>query len=172
MDPDGNDLKPTTANNLLLFRMEARQPEKMFVCPSDSSGEPLRDSGEWNDGDNDGAPNYRGTTKFSYSYQAMMSSGVNGISSAPNGSLVIMADKVDAAIAGDVNIISPNHNHEMQNYLCADSHVSEGKVNQLGVTIDNESDNIFTASGDKPIDPAGSTTAKHIHFTDSFLVGP
>lgn len=178
---------PTTTDNLWVFVKASAVGGKMFVCPSSNADEPLEEDQEHVDDD---VP----TEEYSYSYQAIMNSGVNGVTTS-NGGLAIMADNVNLNMDGtdDIDDLSENHGGELNNVLYVDFHVGDGKNNELGITLVGERDNIYTAVVDvdeygdlDPVDEDGTrgamitdgdgtrldTAASHTEFTDSYLCGP
>ncbi len=176
------------------------QPTKLFVCPSTndqaddrekhlSSGQRIYnwDFSPISPSDNDFI---EGWDHISYSFQAALDTGRNGVSLANN--VIIMADKtpvwdglnsyplVTGWVWSDTGLtreemdsgMSQNHTSgEYINYLRSDGSVSYSKRADEG----RQNDNIYTAGGDDEEDwrdEVSTAWDDHTSTSDSFLVGP
>jgi prepilin-type N-terminal cleavage/methylation domain-containing protein/prepilin-type processing-associated H-X9-DG protein len=182
---------PTSLSStaLLFLLVRTGQPVKLFICPSDTVGNPM-ESAKW---DNAGTMTFYwdfiDATRSSYSVQAPLTNNRPGYTGQSQGGLAIVADKnpeydtagsaatnwadgdlTDQAIQGGM---SRNHRGESGgeyiNVLYADTHVGHGPRADVGVNRDN----IYTASNTAPTAQLGAFNgAQHLSADDSFLVGP
>ncbi len=186
---------------------EGGQGPKMFVCPSTSHTADQWTKYEDDDDEDvwdhdfsthvDDDPNETAVITLSYSYQAPLQYGQNGIKPSTQSSVVIMSDATpyETGPAGsssatdpeDVTVlteskdiephVSQNHSEgDFMNILHADTHVEGARRPDVGKLLDN----IFTAYGNPSIlvndyDRGKATSIDqddHWETEDSFLCGP
>jgi hypothetical protein len=117
--------------------------------------------------------------EYSYAYQAILSNGRNGINMLSEAGLAIMADRPhpemgDSPDDEDYERISTNHNEESFNILYKDNHAESYDTNRAGMTRNDVTDNVYTASDTAETAEVGTTPAhpyaEHRKKTDSYLL--